>query len=1651
MKNFLCIFWLVIGVAWPLMVKGQEECGHKRYWHQIEQDNQSLISLRERSEENFLHGKNALVSRTLEEKTLPIVFHIIHQGSIGQVTDDEVKVAIQLLNDAFSNKGIYYRSGGESAALHFCLAQQDDKGNSSSGINRVESPLTDVNISRDDQLKRLINWDPLHCINIYVVNSINGGGVAGYAYLPFNHGSIDDGIVVVSSVIKNQFGGAHSTLVHEMGHYLGLYHTFEGGCNNQNCNEDGDKVCDTPPDGSTADPGYCEAVINSCSTDAISGFTKDTSDINWNYLDYSNRKCRMGFTLGQAERMHYFIKNSRFPLLSSIICETPCTEAVASFFVPDSFDIVVGKEMSFQNQSTNATEFSWLINGVEFSTDFNAQYIFTSAGTYEITLIAKGGTKKCRNSYSVHIEVKCGIQANIIAGSQTCKTGETIAFSHPYTFGKKQEWHLNGNLISTSVSFTQLFSQQGRYIMVLSVWEEFSPSCIVLDTVEIEVVCDADAQFIASSNFPKLGNNVDLQLVSTPKVKTYWSVDGQLISSQQTASYVFNSLGSFQVCAVNESNYCIDTNCQIIFVIDTSQIGCNREGLAIFGTVGNDEAYDVLEYNGKFIMAGTEDNIASIFSCNTAGEIGWKTKLDVFNGKPSVIRSMVLDGDDLLVCGHSVPYEDNFVLKLDLSTFSVVWFKLLDGNTPDQSILVHVLNGPDHYYAFGQSHTDDSGLGCDALVYKLRKSDGQVILHNNFDLGSCETFFKAFLVGNAIYCVGRFNNAGGGLDKFRGSLTKLDLNAKYDWSRLYVKEVQSSAARLYASDVTGKDGSLWIAGHGDLNGTTTSNVIVYLINTDLEGKAIWQKQYDITGLSNEYVNIIKRAEDAFYLLCNGTRNGGQDVIVIKTDLEGKVIWSKIVDGGGNELGQQLILSDGMIHIVGKTNSRGFGNSDMLYFSLDSNGQMVENECYLSSDITVLTNAVGNTYDDKVNLKPFQNALTVSTKNVQPLISVIQRSPDCNILCKDTCQNGVLMHSAPDVVIQNARAYCAEKKVYVEVTLCNLDSVALPLGNPISIYDDNPLYKKANVIFQHTTDREVAPYSCYGFDVPANLLPNRTYYIMANDDGSAVTPIDLSAQFPTTGIEECDYENNLFTLEVIIPESPELDLGPDRQVCDNTVIELFANATFVTYNWSDGGHESTTTVGDPGKYWLVVKDGCGFEQSDTIIVTQLPNTSIEMPDTINVCEGNPSISVFGNFNNFQWYPVEAVSCDTCQETTLLNNQSKMLYIVAVKDSTCFSTDSVFVKISSNSFSNESAGLCEGDTLIFNGQQFLSAGNHSVHLTNALGCDSMVNLTIVSLPKPKSFFNISSSCPASETGSISWVPDTGQKFWLDGVLQPLPDINNLAAKTYKVLIESTNGCQLDTQLTIAPYARPLIEAEIKTPPCLDFKNGAIYFLQPFEIYDAANNWLGSDSLVGLFSGSYALSLKNEESPCLWDTLVYLPAAEDSLWIEYEDTIYLYKGESHHINLTHNANSPLFSWFPDIGLSCTDCGSPEVKPIDNIEYTVVVTDENGCTAEKRIIFIVKRNIEVANVIRLNSGVNGNLVLHNLQGKYSIQLKIFDRWGNMVHQFNGDAEPDGKYNWDGTLNGKAVEEGVYVGVLHYRDEKGEKLALTFDITILK
>ncbi len=334
---------------------------------------------------NTLRTPNAVL-------TIPVVIHIVHNNGAENISDAQAQTAIAHLNTAFQQNS--------NTRIQFCLAQRDPLGNATNGITRNVSPLTTMTMETEDlAVKNLNRWQPTCYLNIWVVKEIlsqsAGSGVVGYAYFPAAHGQNMDGLLIEAGYFGNSVQN-DAVAAHEVGHYLGLYHTFEGGCTNSNCLQDGDHVCDTPPDQTTF--ASCAPPTNSCTTDtddasANNPFSTDTPDYGDDYMDYSSLACYTRFTAGQYDRMQFFLTGIRSSLLACQGCMSPCPTPIMLSLTANMTNINVGTSVNFTATATNATTYQYYINpSTILGTTQNLPYTFNTAGSFWIKCRASSGT-----------------------------------------------------------------------------------------------------------------------------------------------------------------------------------------------------------------------------------------------------------------------------------------------------------------------------------------------------------------------------------------------------------------------------------------------------------------------------------------------------------------------------------------------------------------------------------------------------------------------------------------------------------------------------------------------------------------------------------------------------------------------------------------------------------------------------------------------------------------------------------------------------------------------------------------------------------------------------------------------------------------------------------------------------------------------------------------------------------------------------------------------------------------------------------------------------------------------------------------------------------------------------------------------------------
>ncbi|MDQ2985536.1 MAG: zinc metalloprotease [Armatimonadota bacterium] len=217
--------------------------------------------------------------------TIPVAVHVINRGmgiANGDIPQSMIDDQINVLNDAFSGA-----TGGVNTQFRFTLDSVDRTTNTSW---YTAGPGT----SAETQMKNELHLGDAGTLNMYTSNP--GGGLLGWATFPssYNSAPLKDGVVLLYSSLPGGTASPYNlgdTGTHEVGHWLGLYHTFQGGCNGN-----GDYVSDTAKERS---PAYgCPNGRDSCRGGNAPGVDPIT-----NFMDYTDDSCMFKFSSGQSARM----------------------------------------------------------------------------------------------------------------------------------------------------------------------------------------------------------------------------------------------------------------------------------------------------------------------------------------------------------------------------------------------------------------------------------------------------------------------------------------------------------------------------------------------------------------------------------------------------------------------------------------------------------------------------------------------------------------------------------------------------------------------------------------------------------------------------------------------------------------------------------------------------------------------------------------------------------------------------------------------------------------------------------------------------------------------------------------------------------------------------------------------------------------------------------------------------------------------------------------------------------------------------------------------------------------------------------------------------------------------------------------------------
>ena len=411
MKKIISLFSFVLILSSSVLSQEAHICGTRQALEEYERNFPEFQAERDAA---LLESQYELPitaeQRALTVYIIPVVFHVIHEGGPENISDAQIKDAVRILNEDFRRLNsdantVSSRFTAIDSEIEFRLAKRDESGNCHNGITRTYSSRTNYG---DQTMKNIIQWDRKKYLNVWVSKVANKDepNVVGYTYKPISvhYDEKRDGIVMkaehTGSIGTSTYEKGR-TLTHEVGHWLGLSHTWGDGSKGS-CGTD--NVSDTP---ATEGTFGCDRSKATCDGQI---------DNVENYMDYS--LCPKMFSQGQKNKMRASLTKTtgnthsyRYMLWSSSnLLATGVNDGALwlckSEFSADKTEACAGEPITFTDNSYNdVSGRTWTFTGgnSNSTTSSSPTVTYNNPGVYNVSLTVNDGAgsskSKTKNSY----------------------------------------------------------------------------------------------------------------------------------------------------------------------------------------------------------------------------------------------------------------------------------------------------------------------------------------------------------------------------------------------------------------------------------------------------------------------------------------------------------------------------------------------------------------------------------------------------------------------------------------------------------------------------------------------------------------------------------------------------------------------------------------------------------------------------------------------------------------------------------------------------------------------------------------------------------------------------------------------------------------------------------------------------------------------------------------------------------------------------------------------------------------------------------------------------------------------------------------------------------------------------------------------------
>ncbi|MEL7020289.1 MAG: gliding motility-associated C-terminal domain-containing protein, partial [Bacteroidota bacterium] len=538
----------------------------------------------------------------------------------------------------------------------------------------------------------------------------------------------------------------------------------------------------------------------------------------------------------------------------------------------------------------------------------------------------------------------------------------------------------------------------------------------------------------------------------------------------------------------------------------------------------------------------------------------------------------------------------------------------------------------------------------------------------------------------------------------------------------------------------------------------------------------------------------------------------------------------------------------------------------------------------------------------------------------------------------------------------------------------------------------------------------------------------------------------------------------------------------------------------TYNWSDGQQTAEAVDLSPIQNFVTVTDANGCTFIDFVEINDLPEITFSLLNSNPTCFGlEDGKMAVNNLNGgigtgvytYAWstvpvqtteiadnlagdrsYTVTVTDEQGCigTDTRILTQPSEIQFDFDATPARCFGeatgTASIINVVSENDITDYQWDLAAANQTTPTATG-LATGVYEVTITDANDC-AVTKSVDIEQPEPlETEFTVTDNrCFGEDNGVISVDASGGTPGYLYNwsTNDTAEKIGTLLAGTYSLTLTDFNNC---TRVDEVEVAQPSAISATLTPDtvgCFGDRNGGIIIDPaggtPPYLYSLDNeNFNGSQNIIGLTAGDYSVYVQDANG-CTWFDVATVATPEefsvDIVGTDGSDLVAV--GDSLELfgEVMNAVGDVEYIWSSAVAdvLSCNECSSTFVKPMNTLYVEVYAVDANGCEAEDRLQVMVKKDRVVLVPTGFTPDANGRndkLMVHGAEGSMIKTFRVFDRWGEQMYEQNEFSINDQSAGWDGNFRSRPAPAGVYVWYLEVEYIDGVREILKGNTTLIR